>query len=194
MNGGEKREDWRDWLPDGVPDPPAEELLTRDQVLAVLRRRRVKVTETAIQSWEKHGILPQPVRRWHNGAVRAIYPRWYPHLVQQLRSLQREGYPLAAIGRQLRAQVRAHHGVVSGIPPRREHLIPTLELREELIKFVRQYERLTGEAVTHFGPFVKTAERADPFLYELLLDDSATGNDPPDSTPGSSPPTRNGTQ
>ncbi len=193
MSDQAQRETWRDWLPEGTPDPPVEELLTRDQVLAALQRRRVKVARTALESWEKHGILPCPVRRWHDGAVRAIYPRWYPHLVQQLRSLQREGYPLAAIGRQLRAQVRAHHGVVSGIPPRREHLIPTLELREELVKFVRQHERLTGETVTHFGPFVKTVERDIPFLYELILDDPATGNDTPDSAPGSPPPTRNET-
>ena len=34
MSDRVKRETWRDWLPEGVAEPPVEELRTREQVLA----------------------------------------------------------------------------------------------------------------------------------------------------------------
>ncbi len=108
--GKGNRETWRDWLPAGTA---AGELLTREQILERLRRWRVEATEADLRYWEYEGILPRPVRRSHEGAVRAIYPAWFVPLVRELRHLQRSGLSLSEIAPRLRIHVRlmlAHDG------------------------------------------------------------------------------------
>ena len=98
------RETWLAWLPPGTATPA--ELLTRDELLARLGRWDVDASESDLRYWEYVGALPRPVRRWHRGATRAVYPSWYPALVRQLRALQRGGLRLEEIGPRLRAHMR----------------------------------------------------------------------------------------
>ncbi len=85
---------------------PPSELLTRQEVLDRLALWRVEAEEGDLRFWEQSGILPRPLRRLHQGAVRAVYPYWYLYLVRQLRRLQRQGLSLAEIGPQLRVHAR----------------------------------------------------------------------------------------
>ncbi len=111
------RETWIDWLPAGVAEPPASELLLRSQVLAWLAARRMSVRESDLRYWEGRGVLPHPVRRWHEGAVRALYPAWYPLAVRVLFHLQAVGRPLAAIGQDLRSWVLTNEALTAPTSP-----------------------------------------------------------------------------
>jgi hypothetical protein len=99
------KQTWVDWLPPRAI-PPLDTLLTREDVLDVLRERGVDVTEHDLRYWENEGILPRPVRQWFRGATRATYPGWYVELVERLKWLQRQGSPLRLIGPRLRAWIR----------------------------------------------------------------------------------------
>ena len=79
-----KRETWRDWMPEGFPQPSDEELVTRSELLDRLRsdpQRTIDITERTLRLWESEGILPGPIRQRHKGATRALYPPWYATLV-----------------------------------------------------------------------------------------------------------------
>ena len=95
---------WRDWLPKGAPEP--DDLLTREEVLDRLRSWSVEATVNDLRYWEYEGILPRAVKRQHDGAVRAVYPEWFPHLVRHLRDLQAEGLTLNQITPRLRTHAR----------------------------------------------------------------------------------------
>ena len=101
-----KRETWRDWLPDGAPEPEARELLTRDEFLNALRDRDVPITTSMLVHWERAGALPRAVRRWQDGAPRALYPEWLIRLAALIPSLQERGLPLREIGTHLRDRFR----------------------------------------------------------------------------------------
>jgi len=102
---GAKPETWRDWLPAGGPEP--DRLYTRDQVLDLARGMRAEVSTSDIRYWEQVGVLPRPVRRWHEGAVRAVYPLLIAYLIKELRRLQRyEGLSLAEARPRLRTYAR----------------------------------------------------------------------------------------
>lgn len=87
-----KRETWRDWLPPGVPEPQDDELIDRDELLRRVNLRGNDVTPRTLRLWESLGMTPGPVRKWHDGAVRALYPVWCERLVE-----------LAAFGRRMHA-------------------------------------------------------------------------------------------
>ncbi len=101
--GKGKRSTWRDLLAPDAPLPT--ELLTREQVLAQLKAWRVDATEADLRYWEYEGVLPRPVRQWHEGAVRALYPAWFVPLVRQLRALQHRGLSLDEIAARMPAQI-----------------------------------------------------------------------------------------
>ncbi len=169
--GGGRRETWRDWAP-GAPEPPTNELLTRAELLEMLRRRRVKATEADLRYWEYAGVLPRPVRQWHNGAVRAVYPPWFFGLVRQLRQLQRQGYPLDAIGPQVRAYVRATL-VPTDAPPSprpwsRENITLAPELTRALEHLADEHARITGSPTTRIVVDVFN-ERGDHTQYPYPL-------------------------
>jgi hypothetical protein len=111
------RETWVDWLPAGVAEPPVSELLLRSQVLGWLTARRMTVKESDLRYWEGCAVLPHPVRRWHAGAVRALYPPWYPLAVRVLFHMQAGRRPLAAIGQDLRAWVLTNPALTAPTPP-----------------------------------------------------------------------------
>ncbi len=100
-------ETWRDWLPPNAPEPA---LLTREELLAELRAQGLDdVTERSLRYWENQGVLPRPVQQKRDGTFRAIYPRWYPRLVEQVRRLQRHGYSLQEIRLRLRRWFDSPH-------------------------------------------------------------------------------------
>ncbi len=88
-----RRELWSDWLP-GEPSPDAQ-LLTLPDLLQRLRDQGVKIHPHDIRHWQAEGVLPYPVKRWHNAATRAFYPEEAVDVIRYLRQLQAEGYSLA---------------------------------------------------------------------------------------------------
>jgi DNA-binding transcriptional MerR regulator len=100
-----KRVDWRAWIPiESITEATnaAEPMLTRAELVAVLRDAGEDVTERGIAYWQTRGVIPHPTRRKHGRTIVAIYPAWYPQLIRALRRHQREGMPLRRIGPVLR--------------------------------------------------------------------------------------------
>lgn len=179
-----KRKTWRDWLPPDAPEPRVETLLTRDQLLARVSRLRPAIAETTLRSWERAGVLPHPIRRWHEGAVRAVYPPWYLDLVRQIRRLQRDGYPLAAIAAELEAYVQETHGRAPIGQWRREQIVLGPALVGELQRLAVEHERITGAAATAVEVWVITGRGRTCYPLPLGATES---DDTPDTL--SSPPT-----
>ena len=96
-----KQETWLDWLAPDQPEP--KPLITREELVERIRKLGVKASPGDLRYWEAAGILPRAVKRWHDGATRALYPEWMPYLVVSLREYQHEGLPLEEIARRLRA-------------------------------------------------------------------------------------------
>ena len=82
---------------DGVPDMPIDAMYTRTEVLESLQDRGVDVNEITLVFWEKSGVLPRPVRRHRDNAVRALYPPHAVDAIQYVRELQAKGRSLDAI-------------------------------------------------------------------------------------------------
>jgi len=99
-----KRATWLDDLPDYLRDYPPDGLYSREEVLGSLQDRGVDVNEVTLVFWEKSGILPRPVRRWRDGAPRALYPPWAVDAIVHLRVLQAQGRTLE----QIRPLMQAH--------------------------------------------------------------------------------------
>ena len=101
-------ETWFDWMPpEGREDAllDAEPLLTRDELIAELKKLGVEATPRDFNLWQQRGALPSPLRRRHKGATRAVYPRWMIGLVVKLRDFQGDGRKLREIGPILRDHV-----------------------------------------------------------------------------------------
>ncbi len=151
-----KRETWRAWLPDGVPEP---DLVTRDELVAILASWRLNVSVGDLRYWEHEGIIPKPIRQWHEGAVRALYPAWFKYVIRELRRLQRvEGLRLEQIQPQIRTYTRlllAYEKSPAGqelakIHPRPmspEELRIWPDLMTELEQLARWWTHLSGIAV-----------------------------------------------
>ena len=98
------RETWIDWdLP--VSEDPAD-LLTRDELLQMLRDQRVLVSRDDLRNWQSAGIIPYPVNRWHDGAVRSLYPHAMATVLRTIRSQQADGHKLPAIRETVRSIFR----------------------------------------------------------------------------------------
>jgi hypothetical protein len=95
-----KKQTWRDWMPEGAPEP--ETLITREELIAEVQRVGESVDIYDIRNWQRDRIIPYGIRRWHDGAMRSLYPRGMTEIITSLRALQRAGDPLAAIALPLR--------------------------------------------------------------------------------------------
>ncbi len=95
-----KRETWRDWMPDGAPEP--DELLTRDELLERLRGEGFVVSVDDLRNWQSTGTIPYGINRWRDGSVKTHYPRWMLDVVRTLRAMQSDGRKLAEIRSSLR--------------------------------------------------------------------------------------------
>lgn len=103
------RDTWRDWF----DDADQVEQVTRDQLIDLIapRLRPGETVNTAtLRHWEGIGVTPQPVRRWHEGATRALYPRPYAALaIFTILAMQSEGYSLAQIAARIRGRLKANY-------------------------------------------------------------------------------------
>ena len=91
---------WRDWQPQGTPDP--DELMTREEFVARLNDLAVDVTKRDLVYWESLEVLPRGIRKRSNQITRVYYPRWLMASIELLRTLQSLGWSLEAIGPRLR--------------------------------------------------------------------------------------------
>lgn len=95
-----KRETWRDWLPEGAPDP--DELLTRDELIEQLRGEGFVVDREDLRNWQSTGAIPYGVNRWDGTATRTFYAPWMLGVVRTLRVMQADGRKMAEIRVHLR--------------------------------------------------------------------------------------------
>ncbi len=182
-------ETWEEWMRDWPPGKPPrylERLLTRDELIDTLTNAdkaedltpqggRVGMTVNELRYLESIGVLPRPVRRWHNGAVRAVYPGWVTFLVMWLRVLQGHGLSLKEIGPWLRknaaliARGDFHESRTFSVPAAGgvESVLPA-NLRRELGRLARHHARLTGVATTRVEVRVVDAEGRETH-YNLPL-------------------------
>jgi hypothetical protein len=110
-----QQETWRDWMPEEAAEPDV--LLTREEVLGQLQAMRIEVSSDALQGWQRHGIIPRPIRGQHNGVPAALYPPWMPTLLATLRQLQDDGLPLKEIARHLRKRYDRRAAPSGEAPP-----------------------------------------------------------------------------
>ena len=47
--------------------------ITRSQLLREMAASGRKISGATVQNWQRKGHVPLPVRKWHNGATRALY-------------------------------------------------------------------------------------------------------------------------
>ena len=159
------RETWLDWIPTEAAErarQAAEPLLTREELLAALRDPNVVaddpgVTARDLASWQAAGVIPYPIRRWHEGATRALYPRWMVDIVVTLRRQQAEGKHPRELGPLMRDHVR-HLLRMPSIPEEQARLDELARrgdldhrlaaLSEPLAAAARALGRLSGRRIT----------------------------------------------
>jgi len=100
------RQTWRDWVPEGYPEPP--HLITRAELLGELNRDGIDVNARTLMYWESAGVLPRPVRRQRDGSIKALYPLGWQALVRDVRSLQRNGLSLQEIADEVRHRAQPY--------------------------------------------------------------------------------------
>ena len=89
-----KHETWRDPPWSRPDDPEPEHLVTREELLAQLRWDGYPVADRTLRSWQQSGLVPRPVRRWHEGRPAALYPAWVEDLVLFALALKAGGTPI----------------------------------------------------------------------------------------------------
>ena len=129
------RQTWQAWLPPGAAEP---QVLSRDAVLAQLRARGIDVPVRTLEHWQRVGVLPYPVRRWHEGSVKAVFPWWVVEAVVHLRQLQARGLSLSKIAPHMRAWA------LSEITWQDPLAGPLAEMRAAATAYARAYEQVTG--------------------------------------------------
>jgi len=84
-------ERWTDWLPPGTPEPPPEELVTRDDILSRLAQSNVPTDEREFRYLQSLGVVPRPTFRRVGGATVGQYPRWVYNAASSALTLRAEG-------------------------------------------------------------------------------------------------------
>jgi hypothetical protein len=83
-------------------------LLTRDELIAELDQRGVRVTDRQLKSWATHGLLPPPIRRLParatDGKPRALHPFWVIGFIPDLLGRLRAGHGIKKLVRYAQAQ------------------------------------------------------------------------------------------
>lgn len=151
---------WAEWFPNTDEDQQG----TIDELLAYLARIDAPdVTADNIRYWQKARIIPSPVKRWHDGATRGVYPITSAALViQELLELKRLGYTLDQIG----ARLRAYALSMGSSDP--------LGIREEITDVAHQYGRIQQSTITAVQiRFIDADGRDQTYHYDI----------PPDGTP-----------
>jgi hypothetical protein len=89
---------WLDALPEGDDAPPADQWLTRDELLRQLRfGHGVEVNPRSLVLWQEEGVIPYGVRRWRGGRPAVLYPGWMVDAIVALRQMQDVGLSLRQI-------------------------------------------------------------------------------------------------
>lgn len=156
-----ERQTWRDWLPD---TDPADEVTIEELVESLPMMWGTKVTADMIRYWQKADVLPVPVKRWHNGATRAMYPREPAlELIHDLLYLQQAGYTLNDIAGRLRLYLE---GMDREDP---------IEARPAVQTIADHYEKATGIPATEI--FVRITDAGGKTLaYSYSIpEDTASG-------------------
>lgn len=135
------KQTWRDWLPEDEEEPADDELITRGELLEHLRAAHVDISERTLQLWEAAGVIPGPIRRWHNGATRALYAPWVVYLAILAELGRSGGHSTEAVATHTKSAVRAaiHRVDVWTWPAMREGIPAALEA------FADRYEQAMGE-------------------------------------------------
>ncbi len=143
------RETWEDWLPPGASQPL--NVITRDELIRRVRETGAELDTRDLIFWETEGVLPRPRKRWHDGAVRALYPEWAIYFVATLRELQSDGHSLREIAATIRRKFHLSlaMGAYNEISPAE---VSDLILHPEafttaLAAYVRHYSRQIGKDV-----------------------------------------------
>ncbi len=145
---------WTEWFPDTAEGEQG----TIDDLLAFLARLDTPdVTADTIRYWQKAGVLPSPVKRWHDGATRAIYPTTYAALViRELLELKDLGYTL----QQIAPRLRAHAAGMQSTDP--------LGIREAITDVARAYEAISKRTVTGVQiRFIDVDGRDQTYHYDI---------------------------
>jgi hypothetical protein len=130
------KETWRDWhtrYAPHVPMPGNDELLTRDQLMADLRRLGVDVTERTIHNWQKQRVIPSPVRHTIAGASRAMYAPWVAYTIALADAERRRSRPVEEVA----AAVRAKAGQIIAFAD--THTQAWADLTEEMSAVLRKW-------------------------------------------------------
>jgi hypothetical protein len=97
---GKAKQTWREWMPEGIPEPFDYELLGREEVVERLRQSNVPMTARTLRLWEAQGMLPHPVRKHFKGATRATYPPWFVNLAVLVNAAKLRGDSVERIAEQ----------------------------------------------------------------------------------------------
>lgn len=96
-------ETWRDppWSRPDSPEP--EQLLTREQLVAQLQQESAQeIPDRTLRNWHGAGIVPRPIRRWHEGRPASLYAPWVVDLIIFASALRAAGLPLDTIRETIR--------------------------------------------------------------------------------------------
>src|SRR5215213_4950779 len=74
-----------------------DEFLTRPQLVEAVREQGAEIDEGTLVFWEKRGLLPRAIRRYRDGAPRALYPPRAVDVVIAIREMQQAGMTLDLI-------------------------------------------------------------------------------------------------
>jgi hypothetical protein len=138
---------WRDWIPaePGWFGPTDEELITRDELLDRVQELGVKIHPRTLQILENQGLVPRPIRQWHEGAVRALYAPWVVDLAMRAYDRRQGRWPLEKARADVRDAVKRAiftYGMDrwggKGIP---------LDFTKHLVELARRQESITGRPV-----------------------------------------------
>lgn len=163
------KQTWADWAEaNGLPYAP---LVTRGALLARLARMGLDVSEPALRAWERDGLLPQPIKQWHDGATRATYPKWAFNSLLLFRILKNEGYPLQDVARRVRASFWLHR-----VPDR-------FGLHERLAGVAQDIERAKGLAPGTLTNAELRFRAPSGYDQELFVFSLAPDDDDEDVTP-----------
>lgn len=163
MPNAARRDTWTDWF----PDANEKEQVTLDELITQWVEPRLgdgeEVSPDTVRYWQRVGVLPQPVKRWHEGATRALYPAPYAFLaIFAVLDLQDMGFTLQQIGGRLRRRFKSWS--IRSDDPR--------EWRETALRMASEYTEITGTPLTHVQiRFIIDEVEEDIFSYPVSSKD-----------------------
>lgn len=145
---------WTDWFDDADQVPQ----LTRDELVDMFADEGVNTA--TLRHWEGIRIMPPPVRRWHEGATRALYPAPYAYrAVLTILDLQKRGYSLQQIAERLPRRFRAWQLAHS----------ETAYLMPHATAIANEYTERTGNVIERVQITVIDDDgESETFSYEIL--------------------------